>query len=40
MRFSAGPLLLYKCRDQLEPIEDLQKPPANSREGELRLVTP
>ena len=28
--------LLYKWRDQLEPIEDGEKPPANSREGELR----
>ena len=28
--------LLYKWRDQLEPIEDGDGPPANSRERELR----
>ena len=28
--------LLYKWRDQLEPIEDGEGPPANSRERELR----
>ena len=28
--------LLYKWRDQLEPVEDGEQPPANSREGELR----
>jgi transposase-like protein len=28
--------LLYKWRDQLEPIEDAEGPPANSRERELR----
>lgn len=28
--------LLYKWRDQLEPIEDGKGPPANSRERELR----
>jgi len=28
--------LLYKWRDQLEPIEDGAGPPANSRERELR----
>ncbi len=28
--------LLYKWRDQLEPIEDGEAPPANSRERELR----
>ena len=28
--------LLYKWRDQLEPIEDAQGSPANSRERELR----
>jgi len=27
---------LYKWRDQMEPIEDGQGPPANSRERELR----
>ena len=27
---------LYKWRDQMEPIEDGQNPPANSRERELR----
>jgi len=26
--------LLYQWRDQLEPIEDGEKPPTNSREGE------
>ncbi len=29
--------LLYKWRDQLEPIEDGQGPPENSKERELRL---
>ena len=29
--------LLYKWRDQLEPIEDGQGPPENGRERELRL---
>ena len=29
--------LLYKWRDQLEPIDDGEGPPANSRERELRL---
>ena len=29
--------LLYKWRDQLEPIDDGQAPPENSRERELRL---
>ena len=29
--------LLYKWRDQLEPIDDGQAPPANSKERELRL---
>ena len=29
--------LLYKWRDQLEPIEDGQGPPGNSKERELRL---
>ena len=28
--------LLYKWRDQLEPVEDGEPPAANSREGELR----
>jgi hypothetical protein len=28
--------LMYKRRYQLAPIEDGEKPPANSREGELR----
>jgi transposase-like protein len=28
--------LLYKWRDQLEPLEDGERPPANSREGEWR----
>jgi len=28
--------LLYKWRDQLEPIEDGEGPPTNSRERELR----
>jgi transposase-like protein len=28
--------LLYKWRDQMEPIEDGEVPPANSRERELR----
>ena len=27
---------LYKWRDQMEPVEDGQSPPANSRERELR----
>jgi len=29
--------LLYKWRDQLEPIDDGQAPPENSKERELRL---
>jgi transposase-like protein len=29
--------LLYKWRDQLEPIDDGEAPPENSRERELRL---
>ena len=29
--------LLYKWRDQLEPIDDGQAPPENGRERELRL---
>ncbi|MCU1330163.1 MAG: family transposase orfA [Bryobacterales bacterium] len=29
--------LLYKWRDQLEPIDDGQSPPENSKERELRL---
>ena len=29
--------LLYKWRDQLEPIDDGQRPPENSKERELRL---
>ncbi len=29
--------LLYKWRDQLEPIDDGQRPPGNSKERELRL---
>jgi transposase-like protein len=29
--------LLYKWRDQLEPIDDGQGPPENSKERELRL---
>jgi len=29
--------LLYKWRDQLEPIDDGQGPPKNSKERELRL---
>ena len=29
--------LLYKWRDQLEPIEDGQDPPENGKERELRL---
>jgi transposase-like protein len=28
--------LLYKWRDQLEPVDDNEPPPANSREVELR----
>jgi len=29
--------LLYKWRDQIEPIDDGEAPPENSRERELRL---
>ena len=29
--------LLYKGRDELEPMDDGQGPPANSKERELRL---
>jgi len=29
--------LLYKWRDQMEPIDDGQSPPENSKERELRL---
>jgi hypothetical protein len=29
--------LLYKLRDQLEPVDDGQAPPENSKERELRL---
>ena len=28
--------LLYEWRDQLEPVEEGEEPPANSREGDLR----
>jgi transposase-like protein len=31
--------LLYRWRDQLEPVEDGEQAAANSREGELRKQT-
>ena len=31
------PRLLYKWRDQLEPLDDGEWPPENGKEGELRL---